>query len=189
MTGVLDTPTAAGWRANELRPLVDAVRAGIAVCPTATSAALVSADCLRQHAPGVDILTPEEQLGSAEHYQQHVLHVDRETGFSVVALVWRAGQQTTIHDHRCWGAVTVLRGEEEETLYASVPRLFGARLVELRRRVNPVGSVASFAPPGDVHYVRNPGPDTAISLHIYGGDITATTSIRRSYPEKLVTRA
>jgi len=187
MTGVLDTPATVAWQARELRPLVDAVRAGVAICPTDVSAALVAAECLRRYRPGPDILTSEQQQGSAERHQQHVLHVD-PAGFSIAALVWREGQQTTIHDHRCWGAVAVLRGSEEETLYATIPGIFRTRLLELRTVVNPCGEVSSFAPPGDVHRVRNAGPGTAISLHVYGTDLSASpSSIRRSYPDKLVT--
>jgi predicted metal-dependent enzyme (double-stranded beta helix superfamily) len=42
--------------------------------------------------------------------------------------------------------------------------------------------VSGFAPPGDIHRVRNIGDDTAISLHVYGADITRLgSSIRRTY--------
>jgi predicted metal-dependent enzyme (double-stranded beta helix superfamily) len=50
------------------------------------------------------------------------------------------------------------------------------------RRINPTGDVSSFVPPGDIHYVCNPGPETAISLHVYGADLgRAGSSIRRTY--------
>jgi len=39
-----------------------------------------------------------------------------------------------------------------------------------------------MAPPGDIHRVFNAGPQTAISLHIYGTDISRMgSSVRRIY--------
>lgn len=47
---------------------------------------------------------------------------------------------------------------------------------------NRVGSVSALTPPGDVHTVINPGPEMAISIHVYGADVRAVgTSIRRRY--------
>ena len=39
-----------------------------------------------------------------------------------------------------------------------------------------------LAPPGDIHRVRNTADTTAISIHIYGTDVTRTgSSVRRYY--------
>ena len=44
------------------------------------------------------------------------------------------------------------------------------------------GAVSGFAPPGDIHRVRNTGDTVAISMHVYGADISRLgTSIRREY--------
>jgi predicted metal-dependent enzyme (double-stranded beta helix superfamily) len=40
---------------------------------------------------------------------------------------------------------------------------------------------AGFAPPGDIHRVRNTSETTAISIHIYGTDITRVGSSARRY--------
>ena len=46
------------------------------------------------------------------------------------------------------------------------------------------GEVCGFAPPGDIHRVRNEGPGRAISLHVYGADLSRFgTSVRRVYPQ------
>ena len=49
------------------------------------------------------------------------------------------------------------------------------------RNENHVGDVSGFAPPGDIHRVRNIGETTAISIHIYGTDITRIGSSARRY--------
>jgi predicted metal-dependent enzyme (double-stranded beta helix superfamily) len=42
--------------------------------------------------------------------------------------------------------------------------------------------VSGFAPPGDIHRVRNTGDTVAVSMHVYGADISRLgNSIRREY--------
>jgi 3-mercaptopropionate dioxygenase len=42
--------------------------------------------------------------------------------------------------------------------------------------------VSGFAPPGDIHRVRHGGDLTAISIHIYGTDVSRIgSSVRRYY--------
>ena len=50
------------------------------------------------------------------------------------------------------------------------------------RSDNHAGDVSGFAPPGDIHRVHNTADTTAISIHIYGTDITRIgSSVRRYY--------
>ena len=132
--------------------------------------------------PTTDILTPEQLAGDPDKYQQHVLYVEPGGAFSVTALVWRPGQETSIHDHVCWCTVGVLKGVEHEVLY-NVETVAGRDLlIEGRHTEAPVGSVSYFAPPGDIHRVRNISDEVAVSLHVYGADISNLgTSVRRIY--------
>jgi len=71
--------------------------------------------------------------------------------------------------------VGVIQGSEHE-------ELFDAELNLLGESENPVGDVTGFAPPGDIHRVHNISDETAISLHIYGTDVTRIgSSVRRYY--------
>jgi len=125
-----------------------------------------------------DLLTDDQRAGDEAGYRQHLLHVAPDGAFSLVALVWLAGQHTPIHDHLAWCVVGVHEGVEHEIRY----RRARGRLVPTGTGVNRTGSVAGLAPPGDIHLVRNPGPGPAISLHVYGADLRATgSSIRRTY--------
>jgi predicted metal-dependent enzyme (double-stranded beta helix superfamily) len=40
--------------------------------------------------------------GDPATYRCHLLHAEPDGSFSVVALVWRPGQATPIHDHVTW---------------------------------------------------------------------------------------
>jgi len=68
----------------------------------------------------------------------------------------------------------VIQGVEQEDL-------FDADLNLLGHGDNQVGEVSGFAPPGDIHRVRNTSKTTAISIHIYGTDITRIGSSARRY--------
>lgn len=146
------------------------------------------ADQLRVHLPGADILTATEREGEPDGYRCHVLHVEPDGSFSVTAMVWRPGQVTPIHDHVTWCVFGVIQGTEYEELYALSPD--GKRLEEVGRSQNNRGEVSGFAPPGDIHRVRNIGADVAVSLHVYGADITRLgSSVRRIYDLPVVARA
>ena len=41
--------------------------------------------------------------------------------------------------------------------------------------------VSGVAPPDDIHQVANTGDDVAITLHVYGADLSEGTSVRRTY--------
>jgi 3-mercaptopropionate dioxygenase len=143
------------------------------------TADLVAAQ-LGRHLPGPEILTPRERAGDPDAYQCHVLHVEPDGSFSVTAMVWRPGQITPIHDHVTWCVFGVVQGAEYEELYALDAD--ERHLIEVGRSRNDVGEVSGFAPPGDIHRVRNHGDDVAISIHVYGADITRLgSSIRRVY--------
>jgi 3-mercaptopropionate dioxygenase len=117
-------------------------------------------------------LRPEHRRGWADRYRQHVLHVAPDGGFSVVALVWRPGQKTPIHDHVSWCVVGVYEGEEEEIRYRLHEGADGRFLVPTGwRRARPGQTAALIPPEEDIHEVANVGSGTAISIHVYGADI------------------
>ena len=136
------------------------------------------AAALRRHLPGPDLLTPEQLAGDPEGYQTHLVHAEPDGSFSVSVMVWRPGQTTPIHDHLAWCVTAVLQGAEHEEIFA----LRGDHLEVVARNQNQVGGVSGFAPPGDIHRVRNAGSGVAVSMHVYGTDITRVgSSVRRVY--------
>ncbi|WP_431784397.1 cysteine dioxygenase [Streptomyces chumphonensis] len=178
--------TAFGTRTTDrLTGLVDEIRdvVGRGLPPDIT--AYLVGERLGPHLGAADLLTPQQREGDPEHYRQHLLHAEPGGGFSVVALVWLPGQRTSVHDHVSWCVTGVHEGEERERRYRLVPATTNggrARLVATEEVVNPRGAVCGFAPPGDIHRVWNGCADTAISLHVYGADISRLgTSVRRVY--------
>lgn len=128
------------------------------------------------------LLTPGQLEADPNHYRQHVLHVEPDGSFSIVALVWLPGQVTPIHDHVSWCVVGVHQGAEREAIYDLCGGDDDPHLTVREWTTNPVGSVAALVPPGDIHHVANDGDGLAVSLHIYGADIGLLgSSIRRRY--------
>ncbi|WP_326634666.1 cysteine dioxygenase family protein [Nonomuraea fuscirosea] len=157
-----------------LTDLVAAVRQAVDVRTDWTKTAELVADELRTHLPGPELLTPDQRLGEPDRVAGHLLHVEPDGAFSILGLVWRPGQTTRIHDHITWCVVGVLAGVEHEELFDEALNPIGAR-------DTPPGEVSGFAPPGDIHRIRNIGDEIAISLHIYGTDISRVGSSARRY--------
>ena len=161
--------------ASQLAQLVAAVRPAVDPDAPWSETAQLVAEQLRLHLPTPELLTAEQRLGSPDGYISHTLHVEPDGAFSIIALVWRPGQVTRIHDHLTWCVFGVIQGVEHEELFDADLNLVG-------RSDNQLGDVSGFAPPGDIHRVHNSSGTTAISIHIYGTDVTRTgSSVRRYY--------
>jgi predicted metal-dependent enzyme (double-stranded beta helix superfamily) len=163
-----------------LDALVSAVRVAVGKRANWRDTAELVASALERHLPSPSMLTAEQRTGDLETYKSEVLHSEPDGSFSIVALVWRPGQVTPIHDHVTWCVFEVIQGVEWEELFELGEQ--GSYLLEAGYRVNETGEVSGFAPPGDIHRVRNAGDLTAISIHIYGTDVARIgSSVRRYY--------
>jgi predicted metal-dependent enzyme (double-stranded beta helix superfamily) len=180
-----DTPLAATMPAmsattlitagSELEQLAAGVRSAIAMRADWSHTAQLVADQLRAHLPSAAVLSPEQRLGSPDRAGGHTLHVEPDGSFSITAVVWRPGHFTRIHDHTTWCVFGVIQGVEHEDLYDANLNLIGSS-------DGMPGDVNGFAPPGDIHRVHNTGDEVAISIHIYGTDVTRIeSSVRRYY--------
>lgn len=167
-----------------LGELVTAVRAVVSRHADWRETARLVADELVRRLPSPDVLTAEQRAGDPEAYRSFPLHTEPDGSFSIVALVWQPGQVTEIHDHVTWCVFAVIRGVEHEELFQLDEGRNG--LVEAGTKTNLTGEVSGFAPPGDIHRVRNAGDDTAISIHIYGTDVSRIgSSVRRYYDQEV----
>lgn len=168
--------------ATRLDELISALRDVVRRNHGAAATGAAVADVLRDYINTPDLLSSEQLAPDPGGYRQHILHVEADGSFSIVALVWLPGQATPIHDHVSWCVVGVYRGDEHETTFELRNGQPQPHLVVTGEHVNRNGSIASLVPPGDIHRVRNGGSEVAVSLHIYGADIGKLgCSIRRRY--------
>ena len=159
---------------DQLTELVAGIRTAVDTHTGWAETAQLVAEQLRAHLPTPDVLSPEQRHGSPDEYQGHTLYAEPDGSFSIVGLVWRPGQVTRIHDHVTWCVFGVIQGVEHEELFDADLNLVG-------RSDNHAGDVSGFAPPGDIHRVNNTGAETAISIHVYGTDVTRIGSSARRY--------
>ena len=134
------------------------------------------------------LLEPQHCEPADDRYRQHLVHVHPAGRYSIVALVWRPGQATPIHDHRCWCVVGVWQGLERETSYDLHDDAGAPYLVARRSAAAEPGDVSVLVPPDeDIHRVENDGTSLAISIHVYGDDISVLgSSINREFGDDLV---
>jgi 3-mercaptopropionate dioxygenase len=132
---------------------------------------------LAQLAPKLESLVehddwlPEAYAGTdGNRYRQYLLYADPLDRFSVVSFVWGPGEGTPIHDHRVWGLVGVLRGEEVSVPYDR--QADGSLRADTPQRLK-AGQVATMSPQtGDIHAIFNGLTDApSISIHVYGANI------------------
>lgn len=188
MGGLVDaahmTATTPARTTVRMAALVDEIRTVVerGLAPDLT--AYLVGERLAPHLGTPGLLAADQCEGHPDRYRQHILHAEPDGSFSVVALVWLPGQETAIHDHVSWCVAGVHQGEESELRYRLAPATTtsGAHLVPTEHVVNGPGDVCGFAPPGDIHKVRNSCRTKAISLHVYGADVVRLgSSVRRVY--------
>jgi predicted metal-dependent enzyme (double-stranded beta helix superfamily) len=112
-------------------------------------------------------------LPRAEHtYTRHVLHADVKGRYTVVALIWEAGQFSPVHAHFTWCAYRVLSGALRETHYAWDQAAGHAYPLSHIERI--AGhSACSHAGLDFIHRLGHAGQEgaqPAVSLHVYGID-------------------
>jgi predicted metal-dependent enzyme (double-stranded beta helix superfamily) len=118
-------------------------------------------------------LKPEHRQPADAGFRRHLLYVAPDGGFSVQSIVWKPGQRTGPHDHVAWCVVGVYQGIEQETMYRLYQDEDGQFLVPGDRHVVRPGHAVALVPPDeDIHDVENIGDDLAVSIHVYGDDVT-----------------
>jgi predicted metal-dependent enzyme (double-stranded beta helix superfamily) len=124
-------------------------------------------DALQKAAADPVLLTAGQCRVGADRYARHVLYADPKGRFTVLALVWSAGQFSPVHAHDTWCAYAIHRGVLDETLFRLDAA--AARAIPLRTETRHAG-YGCFARSGfdQIHRLGNAGSAPAISLHVYG---------------------
>lgn len=155
---------------SKLRSFVADIACLIETKPTESEILAQLAPKLKTLIDTDDWLPDSFAAADGKAYRQYLLYADPLDRFSIVSFVWGPGQGTPIHDHRVWGLVGVLRGEERSISYdrAADGSLRAGPVTRL-----PKGAIASVSPDiGDIHAISNGLPgQSSISIHVYGGNI------------------
>jgi len=113
----------------------------------------------------------------ADGYARRLLHRNDELGYSAVVMTWGPGQGTPLHDHAgIWCVEGVVEGRMDVTQYDLVEHTGAdaAYRFEEKGCVHAiVGSAGCLIPPFEYHTLANARDEPSITLHIYGGEMTA----------------
>jgi predicted metal-dependent enzyme (double-stranded beta helix superfamily) len=163
---------------HQLDGLVTGIRAAVGRGGDWQQTARRVAGALRHHLPRPEVLTGA-RLGDQEELRSRLLHVEPDGAFSIQAIGWPTGRVTQIHDHVTWCVFGVIQGAVEEELFTLDSS--GDFLIPTGRTTYATGTVNGFAPPGDIHRVIHAGERTAISIHVYGTDVSRIGSSALHY--------
>ncbi len=109
-------------------------------------------------------------------YRRHQVVTDEEFGFTIVVLLWESGAFTPIHDHDTWCVFGVLQGELEVTNYEIADLDDERGVIHLkegtRDRLAAFSTGDNLVASTEIHRVRNIGDKRAVSLHVYGSDLS-----------------
>jgi predicted metal-dependent enzyme (double-stranded beta helix superfamily) len=169
-TGQLSSPLRppASARSERRQQSVAALVAAIAACadePNAMKDRIKSA--LARAVADPDLLAPEQRATEACCYARHVLHSDADGRFTIVAIVWDAGQFSPPHAHHTWCAYAVYENPLEESLFRCRADTLRAELLRTEIR-HPGYSCYAEAGLDQIHKLGNSGAAPAISIHVYG---------------------
>lgn len=104
-----------------------------------------------------------------------IYHAEPDNTLMVSTVAWLPGRAVAPHNHKTWGVVVGLDGEERNTGWRrrdDGSRPGHADLVMDRETVVRRGDCIGLLPE-DIHGVSNDGAETSISLHIYGRNLAS----------------
>ena len=118
---------------------------------------------------------PTECMRPVQHgYARHLLHRDPQKRYSVVMMVWDQGQGTPLHDHGGhWCVECVYKGQIEVVSYnlTEEGKDDSVRFAEKSRILANIGGAGALIPPYEYHTITNPRAKTAVTMHVYEGEI------------------
>jgi predicted metal-dependent enzyme (double-stranded beta helix superfamily) len=123
-----------------------------------------------------EIMLPERfHRTRPEGYARRLLYRSDALGYSAVVMTWAPGQRTPLHDHAgIWCVEGVVEGRMDVTQYDLVEESADRYRFEPRGCVHAaVGSAGCLIPPFEYHVLANAIDRPSITLHVYGGDMTA----------------
>ncbi|HDR4865762.1 TPA: cysteine dioxygenase family protein [Bacillus cereus] len=113
----------------------------------------------------------DKQKANLTQYARHLLYEDPLKRFEVLALVWKDGQSTPLHDHDgTWGVEGVFSGRIIVQNFIQTKQL-GNSLVYLTHTGNLYlgeGETDKVIPPADCHILEISKNESVITIHVYG---------------------
>lgn len=117
---------------------------------------------------------PEALLQPAEGcYARRLLHKDPEGRYTILVMVWAEGQGTAIHDHAgMWCVECVYQGRIKVVSYSHEETGNLHQFTREKEIFAGISDAGALIPPFDHHTIQNVDPENAVTIHVYGGELT-----------------
>lgn len=124
---------------------------------------------------GEDFVDERFLAPASDKYARRLIHLDPDGKYSLMAMVWGNGQGTAIHDHaHMWCVECVYRGRIKVVSYdLRTPEDSEVlRFQEEATIFAGPGEAGALIPPFEYHTIENADETPAVTLHVYGGEMT-----------------
>ncbi len=118
---------------------------------------------------------PERFLQPApDRYARRLIYMGIDRRFSLLAMVWKSGQGTPIHDHGGdWCVECIYRGAMRSTIFDALGESDGVHRFAQREVIEDrEGQASALVPPLDHHILENVSGETTVTLHVYAHELT-----------------
>jgi predicted metal-dependent enzyme (double-stranded beta helix superfamily) len=127
-------------------------------------------------ASGEQFIDPPYLAPHPDRYARRLLHRDPQGRYTAIVMVWDQAQGTQLHEHAgIWCVEVVYRGRIQVTSYSVTGGDPERDLVQFRREMTVmagVGEAGALIPPFEYHVLENKDATPAITIHVYGGEMT-----------------
>lgn len=125
---------------------------------------------------GTPFLEPRFLAPTPDVYARRLLHRDPAGRYTAVVMVWGQGQGTPLHDHAgMWCVECVYQGKIRVTSYSVHGGDPETGVVQFEKekvvQAGP-GEAGALIPPFEYHVLENAIDTPAVTLHVYGGEMT-----------------
>lgn len=125
---------------------------------------------------GTPFLDASYLVPTPDRYARRLLHRDPAGRYTVVVMVWDRGQGTPLHDHAgMWCVECVYDGKIRVTSYSVHGGNPETGIVQFQKETvihaGP-GEAGALIPPFEYHVLENAIETPAITVHVYGGEMT-----------------
>jgi len=125
---------------------------------------------------GESFIEPRYLEPAPDRYARRLMHRDPQGRYTVLAMVWDRSQGTPLHDHAgTWCVECVYRGRIEVTSYSVHGGDPETGVVQFEKEAVVLagpGEAGALIPPFEYHMIRNPDASPAVTIHVYGGEMT-----------------
>ena len=112
----------------------------------------------------LSMLTPNPETG----WDIMSLYDEPYLPITIQLVAWASGTVSRIHNHGCWGLVTLLSGQEKNTFWRRNPQPNSPDKIEkVGEQILNTGDMICFLPSA-IHQIEALGNEPTISLNLYG---------------------